>query len=102
MRGYNQCEEIAKGIHSVTGIEIINKAVRRTHFTKSQTLLRGEERLQNVTNAFSLTHPELIRGKHILLIDDVITTGATLLSCARELAKSDNVLISVMTIGRTK
>ncbi len=101
-RGYNQCYEIARGIASVTGLRIENKAVKRIYFEKSQTLLKGDDRLSNVIDAFKMNRPEKLRGKHILLFDDVVTTGATLSSCGRELAKAGDVRISVMTIGVTK
>ncbi len=101
-RGYNQCEYIAQGVALVTGLPVETHAVRRVRFSKSQTLLHGSERVQNVMDSFQLRRPEALRGKHILLIDDVVTTGATLSSCGRELAKAGGVKISVMAIGVTK
>ncbi len=101
-RGYNQCEYIARGVAAVTGLPIVTNAVRRVRFAKSQTLLHGDERVQNVKNSFELMRVEALRGKHILLIDDVITTGATVSSCGREIAKAGGVKISVMSIGVTK
>ncbi len=101
-RGYNQSEYIARGVARMTGLPIVTNAVRRVRFSKSQTLLRGDERVKNVMNVFELTRPEKLRGKHILLIDDIVTTGATLSSCGREIAKAGGVKISVMSIGVAK
>ncbi len=98
-RGYNQCYEIARGITSITHIPIIDGAVKRINFVKSQTQLNDFERHLNVQNAFRLVNPELLKGKHILLLDDVVTTGSTISSCGREIAKAGNMRISVMAIG---
>ncbi len=100
-RGYNQCYEIARGISAVTGIKVADGAVRRVRFTQSQARLRGEARRTNVDDAFRLVRPERLAGKHVLLVDDIVTTGATLLACAREVSKADNVVISVMTICKS-
>ena len=101
-RGYNQSTEIARGVRSVTGLPILNKVVRRTHFSQSQTSLHSWQRQENVEGAFHLTHPEKIANSHILLIDDIVTTGATITACACELAKAPGVRISVLSLGLTK
>ncbi|MCD8282230.1 MAG: ComF family protein [Prevotella sp.] len=101
-RGYNQSEEIARGVSEATGIKVMTDAVRRTHFIKSQTLLSPSERMANVGNAFKLIRPERLRGKHILLIDDIITTGATMMACALEIAKAGDVSISIMSIYKVR
>ena len=101
-RGYNQSSEIARGVSSVTGIPILKNVVRRTKFSQSQTTQRGQERLKNVEDAFLLTDPQRIAGRHILLIDDIVTTGATVIACGRELSKATGVSISVMSLGLTK
>ena len=101
-RGYNQSEEIAKGINEMTGIPIYTGIVKRTVFKGSQTRRRRWERQENVEYAFSLVDGEPIIGKHILLIDDVVTTGATIIACAKELVKAGNVKISVLSLGLTK
>ncbi len=100
-RGYNQSMELAKGIAKVTGINICKDAVRRVKDTDTQTRKNPAERQENVKDAFKLTCPEAIGGKHILLVDDVITTGASLSACAREIANAGNVTISILTIGAT-
>lgn len=86
-RGYNQAESIAKGISISIGKPIARGIVRRTRDTVSQTKLNIDERRKNVDGAFAITavaHAS-IKGKSCLLVDDVITTGATTISCAREL-----------------
>lgn len=101
-RGYNQSMKIARGVSSLTGIPIYNNVVRRTHFNESQTAKHSRERLQNVADAFCLANGERIAGKHILIIDDIVTTGATVTACGCELAKAQGVCISVLSLGLTK
>lgn len=101
-RGYNQTMEIARGIADATGLPIYNKVVRRIRFSGSQTRLQATERQDNVASAFQLRHEEQIRGLHLLLIDDIVTTGATVCSCARELCRASGVRISILSLGFTK
>lgn len=101
-RGYNQSTAIARGINSVTGIPLTEKAIKRVHFTVSQTLLSHTERKMNVENAFRLTNPDLISNRHLLIIDDIVTTGATTTACARELLKAKDVRISILSLGFTR
>lgn len=98
-RGYNQSYYIAKGISKVTGLPIDTKSLKRVVNNVSQTRMSHATRKDNVKDVFRLVHPELVAGKHILLIDDVITTGSTTISCAKELAKAGDVKISVLSIG---
>ncbi len=101
-RGYNQSMEIARGVSEVTTLPIYNNVVKRTRFKESQTTKHARQRLLNVEDAFSLTAPDRIVGKHILLVDDIVTTGATIIACGRELAKAPGVRISILTLGLTK
>ena len=101
-RGYNQSLKIAQGISKVTSIPIYNSAVVRTRNVGSQTLLGGEERRRNVEGIFSLRQADKIRGKHLLLIDDIVTTGSTCRSCAEELLKAEGVRISILSLGFTR
>lgn len=101
-RGYNQSREIAKGISSVTGISVADNLVAaRSHATQTR---RGSfERWLNTRNVFTVENPEELEGKHILLVDDVITTGATLLSCADAIhAAVPTATISVATLAFTR
>lgn len=101
-RGYNQSEMLARGIREVTGLPILTDVLKRTSFKGSQTKRNQWERRENVDGVFRLVRPDDIRGKHILLIDDIITTGATIVACADELCKAGNVKISVLSLGLTK
>ena len=98
-RGYNQSQKIAEGVSQVTGIPIYNKVVRRTEFKSSQTHLTAWQRRDNVEDVFQLTDATAVHGKHLLLIDDVVTTGATVSSCARQLCQAGDVRISILSIG---
>jgi ComF family protein len=84
-RGYNQSEFIARGIASIIGKPIIVDAVRRTRHTQTQTKLNLEERYKNMEDAFEIIMgaSEIFNRKKCLMVDDVITTGATINSCAR-------------------
>ena len=98
-RGYNQSEYIARGISRATGLPVQREAVRRIVDTESQTRLSHMARRENVKEAFSLIHPELVEGRHLLIVDDVITTGATVRQLGLELAKAAGVKLSVMSMA---
>lgn len=101
-RGYNQSEWIARGIAAVTGIPIRTDIVRRAIANPTQTHLDKEQRRSNVNNIFQLQQPDAIENKHILLIDDVMTTGATLISCCRTLlAPNCGTRISIFVLAKT-
>lgn len=100
-RGYNQSEEIARGISQCTGIPVCTHAVRRTKFTKSQTQLNFHERRKNVDHLFVLRDARPLQGRHVLLIDDVCTTGSTLIACGSTVATLPNTRISILTLGFT-
>ncbi len=82
-RGFNQSLYIAKGLESELKIKVENRAIKRKRYTQSQTTMDFEEREKNIKDAFSLKSIEKIRNKNILLIDDVITTGATIRECGK-------------------
>lgn len=99
-RGYNQCDYIAQGLSQVTGIAIDKKSVIRHKANDTQTNKTREERWKNVQNIFKVTDKESLSGKHILLVDDVITTGATLTSCGKEiLSAAPNAKISIFALA---
>ena len=89
-RGYNQAEFISEGISSVTGLSVIPSILRRTRYTQSQTAMNPAERKANVHGAFAIRQQSLpaVRGKSYILVDDVITTGATVAACASVLTEA--------------
>jgi len=95
-RGYNQSYYIAKGIADVADIPIINNVIKRNRNNVSQTTLEKGQRSENVQCLFRLSHPEKIAHKHVLIVDDVITTGSTILNVALEVAKAEGVRISIV------
>jgi ComF family protein len=99
IRGFNQSEIISEGISSATGIPIDRESLLRITVTETQTRRSRFERWVNVEGIFSVKDHSLLAGKHILLIDDVITTGSTLESCANELLKSEGVKVSVASLA---
>lgn len=101
-RGYNQCNFIVEGISGKTGIPVGKQYLLRTIDNESQTHKTRLERQENVEHIFEVRHGEELKGKHILLVDDVLTTGATLLSCASALAKIENTRFSFLTLACTK
>ena len=101
-RGYNQSEQLAIGISDITHLPIVSKVLRRKHFQQSQTTLNRWQRQENVTDTFQLKEEHLLQGKHVLLIDDICTTGATLIACANVLKDIEDIRISVLTLGFTK
>ncbi len=98
-RSYNQSEQIAEGIGRVAGLPVCTDAVRRTVDNPSQTGIDAFSRADNVAGIFAVVRPEAIAGRHVLLVDDVATTGATLVSCGSELAQVDGVRISIAVLG---
>ncbi len=100
-RGYNQCDYIAEGLSQTSGIPVITDCIERTKANESQTHKSREERWKNVEGIFSLTKPEAIEGKHILLVDDILTTGATLANCAIAIQQGCNCKVSVFTLAYT-
>lgn len=94
-RGYNQSELLCRGIGEVLKVPVCTDAVRRHRYTRQQSLQQGQQRSDNVADAFSLRNAKRVAGKHVLLVDDVITTGATLASCANTIATVEGVHISV-------
>ena len=99
-RGYNQARVIAEGVREVLGVDIVDGALRRVVNNPSQTRLDARGRRRNVENAFRLEDESRLRGRHVLLLDDVITSGATIRSCFRELARVPGIRVSVACVGR--
>jgi len=99
MRGYNQSAMIAKGISEVLQIPFSDSVVVRIAATKTQTKKSKIERWENVNYAFQVADPNLISGKRILVIDDVITTGATIEACAKSLLEAGASAISIACVA---
>lgn len=98
-RGYNQSLEICKGIATITGIPINSTTLIRKINNQSQTKNSRFDRWKNVEEIFAITNPGSFVGKHILLVDDVITTGSTLESGAKEILKCDGAKVSIYAVG---
>jgi predicted amidophosphoribosyltransferase len=80
-------------------IPVITKNVIRTVHTETQTKKGRIERWENVEKTFSVSEPAMLKGKHILLVDDVITTGATIEACGTEILKVEGVKLSVASLA---
>lgn len=100
-RGYNQAEIICGGISEEMNVRIFNDIVSRTSFSETQTHKSRMERWSNIEGKFQLNKSVDVSIRHLLLVDDVVTTGATLESCGRELLKSDGVKLSIATFAYT-
>lgn len=98
-RGYNQATWIAWGIAESMNKKIITDNLYRTVNTPTQTQKGRYERWKNVENNFNLNSPHQFNNQHILLVDDVVTTGATIEACAHALLKANHVKISVATLA---
>lgn len=99
-RGYNQCDYIAKGISEATGIATNHQCIERIVNTDTQTHKGRSARWKNTTGIFRTTNATILRGKHILLVDDVATTGATLHACISSLLTVPGVHVSVFTLAK--
>lgn len=99
-RGYNQAACVARGMARQVNIEVNEYALQRVVPTATQTKKRVYERWQNASDIFVLTQTDSLQGKHVLLVDDVVTTGATLASAAITLHKNvPNITISIATVA---
>jgi ComF family protein len=100
-RGFNQSLLLARCVASKTGADLDFLSLRRTRFTKPQTELSSEERQRNVRKAFEVINPEAFRGKTIVLVDDVATTGSTLNECAKALKRAGAESVLCLVLART-
>lgn len=102
-RGYNQSEYLAEGIAAQLGVEVDRRSVRRRRNTQSQALKARADRAHNVAEAFAVRHPARLAGRHVLLVDDVFTTGSTMFSCAGEILRAApdcRISIAALAVSR--
>ena len=100
-RGYNQALLVARRLERAWGIAVSNDALARPGATAPQVDLDAAARRRNVRGAFSVVKPAVVEGRHVVLVDDVLTTGATAAECARTLARAGASVVGVLTIART-
>ncbi len=98
-RGFNQAEELALGLSEATEIPLL-QPLQRVVATRQQALLTRAQRWENIRGAFSLAPKADVKGKRLILIDDVLTTGATVETCARVLKKAGAAEVAVLTVAR--
>lgn len=97
-RGYNQATILCEGIAEVLSLPVLTKVITRPQQTETQTKKGRIERWKNIEGKFQLIDPSALRNKHILLVDDVVTTGATLEACGNEILAAGNVKLYVTTL----
>ena len=100
-RGYNQAALLAKGIADIIKKPVEEHVAVRTLHTVTQTGKDRTSRWQTVQHAFAIHNKEALAGKHILLVDDIVTTGATLEACGAEILSVDNLKLSIATAAHT-
>jgi ComF family protein len=99
-RGYNQSALLATRLGQVWGVPVALDALGRATATVPQTDLDAAARRKNVRGAFIVRRPELVAGRHVLLVDDILTTGATVGECARCLTRAGAAAVGVLTVAR--
>lgn len=100
-RGYNQATLLCRGMAEVLNLPVLTQVIHRHTSSETQTNKNRIDRWLNMQGKFVLQQPDAISGKHILLVDDVITTGATLEACGQELLTAPNIRLSIMTMAYT-
>ncbi len=99
IRGYNQSALLCRGLQAATGVPVEEVAVMRTIFTETQTKKSRLQRWANVEHVFDLQDADHLKGKHALLVDDVITTGATIDACGQVLLRIPGLRLSVLSLA---
>lgn len=100
-RGYNQATALCNGIASVLNKPVVDNNVHRTVYTETQTHKDRISRWENMDGIFAIRNPSSLEHKHILLVDDVVTTGATLEACGAEILKINGTTLSIATLAYT-
>lgn len=98
-RGYNQATILCNGMSEVMDVPVIKNNVVRKRFTETQTKKHRTERWENVEGSFEINNTQEIKDKHLLLVDDVVTTGATLEACGAEILKIEGSRLSIATLA---
>jgi ComF family protein len=98
-RGYNQSYHLAKGLSDGLGIPVDSRTLQRKIHTDTQTKRSRYERWENVDGIFEITDPKVFENKHVLLVDDVVTTGSTLEACAQTILKSCQAKVSLAALA---
>lgn len=99
-RGYNQSMAIAEELSRFWRLPVQTRCLYKRRFTRSQVGLSGHERIHHEEGSFGVRHPELLEGKHVLIVDDIMTTGATIVAAADALlAAVPRVRLSVLTLA---
>ena len=101
-RGYNQVTTFCEALEKNLAIPIIDSVLVKSINLKSQIQKSKENRLETNKNVFSIENAHKIEGKHVLLVDDIFTTGATIEACAKEILKIENTRISIVTMAYTQ
>jgi ComF family protein len=100
-RGFNQSEEIALGIANIMNKPLVRNSLKRLEHSSSQTYKGRYERWENAKGIFTVVKPELFKNKHILLVDDVVTTGATLEAAGTAILNIEGARLSIATLAYT-
>lgn len=99
LRGYNQSELFAEGMNEILNVDLMTNVISRDINTETQTRKTRTERWENVEKAFVVKQPKQLAHQHILLVDDVLTTGATMESCTQTLLQSADCKVSIATVA---
>jgi len=98
-RDFNQAEVLAQLLARRSGIPVVN-AIQRIRYTTTQTRLERHQRMENLRNAFRVRHTASVQSRHLILVDDVFTTGSTVDECARVLRDAGAASVRVVTVAR--
>jgi ComF family protein len=101
LRGYNQCDALAKNLARRIGRKYLSNVVRRSGFPRRQSGLDADERRENAKGTFRVIRPEAVRGRTLLVVDDVLTTGSTLSECALTLKASGAERVWCVTLAKS-
>jgi ComF family protein len=98
-RGYNQAAVLCRGISEIINVPVANDIVLRRRYTDTQTKKGRSDRWKNVDGSFEIANEAFLKGKHVLLVDDVVTTGATLEACGAAIVKAEKVTLSIAALA---